>query len=252
MHIFKTKEDNIIKALVTKSHKYYNQNRTSSVLCMWRAGINFLFYFGIFPFKCEYCTESGQWYLKTSLFHILKTSLFDFIPDQQAPNFSKKFNKVFVQRFRTRFHMTISTCCTYTTMDYIFGILEVEIKNIFEMVSASCDTLISGLIPLTFIITVIKFEQVVLKMASKMDNSVLTLCRLFDHLNNMSKYINLNWGVMCLIWTFYNFSYNSFKLHVWILGTDRLALMYSINNFASMIFLLHFSGEAHAIGKYGT
>ncbi len=64
-------EDNKRNIFVIKSHQYCGPKKTQycGVFRMWQLSINFLFYFGITPFKCVYCTENGQWYLKTSWFH---------------------------------------------------------------------------------------------------------------------------------------------------------------------------------------
>ncbi len=51
----------------------------SNVFRMWRITINFLYYFGAIPFKCEYCKTHQHWYLKTSkmqkVFHLIYTTL---------------------------------------------------------------------------------------------------------------------------------------------------------------------------------
>ncbi len=128
-------------------------------------------------------------------------------------------------------------------MDYIFGIYEMEMKSISEIIWASCDTLISGLIPLTFTITVNTFEEVLLKLASEKDNSVLTVCHLFDDLKNMSKHINSHWGIICLSWTFFNSTRHAFYLSDLSLDENHITVMAFIIFFVSMVLLLYFSGE---------
>ncbi len=69
MYNFKSKDDNGNNSFVVKSHQFREKKKTPTIFRMWRLTIKFLFYSGITPIKCEYSTENGQWYLKTSLFH---------------------------------------------------------------------------------------------------------------------------------------------------------------------------------------
>ncbi len=192
-------------------------------------------------------------YITIGLIFFMKIVLYviqlvkDFIPDQQNPTiFSETFYKSFIQRFRTRFYMDISTTSTYTTLDYIFGFYEVGLEKISEMIWRICDTLISGIIPLTFTIPINKFEEVLHKMDSENDTSVLTVCCLIDDLKNMSKYINSNWGMICLIWTFHWFTTHAFNLNIWSSSGNYIVVLLLANYFVTFAFFLYFSGEVHS------
>lgn len=52
-----------------KAQEFRLTKSASSVFLMWRLTINFLYYFGVTPFKCEFSVDNGKLYLKTSLFH---------------------------------------------------------------------------------------------------------------------------------------------------------------------------------------
>ncbi len=69
MDTFIAKEHTPTNVFVIKSFKSCKQSKAPIVFRMWQFTINFLFYFGLTPFKCEYSTENGQWHLKGSLFH---------------------------------------------------------------------------------------------------------------------------------------------------------------------------------------
>ncbi len=190
------------------------------------------------PFGLVFLTE-------TALFIISFVS--DFIPDEQnVTSVSEMFYKSFIRRFRIRFYMDISTTSSYTTLDYIIGIYEVVIQKIADMIWTTFDTLHTGVIPLTFTILINQFEEVLHKLALENDTSITKVCRLFDNLKIMSKYINSNWGMTCLIWTIIYSTHHAFNLNVWILSEDLMYLMYAINELVGLALLLYFSGEVHS------
>ncbi len=162
----------------------------------------------------------------------------DFIPNEQNADFSQTFYEVFVKRFRTRFGMDISPYSTYTTWDYIFGIYEVEVKKISEIIWISCDTLITGLVPLTFTIIVNRFLEVH-KIIFENDTSVLTACCLFNNLENMSNYINSNWGIICLIRVIDVSTRCAFNFKIWIKSRDHNILMVEGIRAVSLFLMLY-------------
>ncbi len=169
-----------------------------------------------------------------------------FIPDQQnSTTFSEMFYNSHIRRFRTRFSMDISTTSTYTNLDYIFGIYEAWILMIYRIVYIIHCTLINGVIPLTFFITVNNFEKVLHKFTLEKDASVLIVCRLFNHLKIMSKHINSCWGRICLIWTLCHSTRHPFEMNSWILSTDYGNVMFYITELVSLILRLYFSGEVY-------
>ncbi len=141
--------------------------------------------------------------------------------------------------------MNVSTPFIYTTLDYLFGIYEIGSELISTMIWICCNTLICGIVPLTFSITINNFEEVVHNLVSENDTSVLSVCRLFDQLKNMSKYINSNWGILCLIWTVSMSTAHIFEIKTWILSTDYVLVMYYINELVSLTFILYLSGDAY-------
>ncbi len=167
----------------------------------------------------------------------------DFIPDQQnSTNFSQAFYQVFIRRFRTRFFMDISLNSTYTMWDYIFGIYEVYLEKISGIIWVSFDTLITGIIPLTFTIMVNKFVEV---QDSDKDKSVLTACQLFNNLENMSASINSIWGIICLIWAIDTSTRCAFNVKTLISSRDHINVISEFIRVVSLFLLLYFSGKVH-------
>ncbi len=101
------------------------------------------------------------------------------------------------------------------------------------------------MIPLTFTITVNKFKNVIQKFSLENDMPAITVCRLFDNLTIMSKYVNSNWGMVCLIWAFYYSTRNVFELIVWSSHKDTIGVVDTIFPVMSPFLLLYFSGDVY-------
>ncbi len=174
------------------------------------------------------------------------------LPDPHTlETFAQKLYKALINRFRSRFFMNVSTSYSYYSIDYVFVMCEVWVLNVSALIWIFWDVIVAAILPITFQVTVRKFEEVI-RSHNLNDNNyepsevpVLETCRLFGMLKSMSESINKVWGNICLVLVLYRSTTYAVNMNGWNTTEDVVVIIETTLPFVSLCLLLFFSGDVY-------
>lgn len=111
--------------------------------------------------------------------------------------------------------------------------------------------LLAAIIPTTLSVLVKKFEDLVRSINIKDENnrvntkSVFDICRLFDHLKNMSLSVNLVWGNILLVWIIFISTRYAINMNIFTGSQDPTVVLETSIPFLSLCLLMYLSGNVY-------